>query len=110
MKPGPIIEALDEGEYVAPGVGPRRILTVMDELRFESVKEALHRCIVEAVSFAAHRSGHAGSVQCGAIVVRCVLHPAIRMMDEPRGWPLPLDRHHQRGCRQFSTQMIAHCP
>src|SRR5215203_3050318 len=62
MKPGPIIEALDEGEDVAPGVCPRRILTVMDELRFESVKEALHRCIVEAVSFAAHRSGHAGGV------------------------------------------------
>ena len=55
MKPGPIIEALDEGEDVTPGVGPRRILTMMDELRFESVKADLHRCIVEAISFAAHR-------------------------------------------------------
>jgi putative ATP-dependent endonuclease of OLD family len=31
-------------------------------LCFEGVKEALHRCIVEAVSLAAHRSGHAGGV------------------------------------------------
>ena len=62
MKPGPIIEALDEGDDVTPGVGRRRILTVMDELRFEGVKEALHRCVVEAVSFAAHGSGHAGGV------------------------------------------------
>jgi hypothetical protein len=32
------------------------------------------------------------------------------MMDKPRGWPLPLYPHHQRGCCQFRTQMIAHCP
>ena len=68
MKPGPIIESfLDEGENVAPGVGPRRILTVINEFRLKSVKEALHRCIVEAVGFAAHRCCHAGSIEGGTI-------------------------------------------
>ena len=40
---------------------PAIVLDQAKFLSFKSVKSS-HRCIVEAVSFAAHRSGHAGGV------------------------------------------------
>ena len=58
MKPGPIIEAFYEGEDVTPGVRPRRILTVMDELRFESVANPEPRCCKRNVLSVTSRGGN----------------------------------------------------
>ena len=51
METHSIVEFFNEGEQVALGVCPRRIFLMMDKLGFESVEEALHAGIVEAIAF-----------------------------------------------------------
>jgi hypothetical protein len=105
-----IVEAFDEGEYVALGLGPCGVLTMMDELCLESMEEALHRRIVEAIGLAAHRGGHDGGGESGAIGVRGILHAAVGMVDQSCGRPLSVNRHRECGRRQFGAQVIAHGP
>lgn len=69
MESGSIVEALDEGEDIAPGFASALVFAMMNELSLQGMEEALHRGIVVAVSFAAHRSGDAGSRQDHTIVV-----------------------------------------
>jgi hypothetical protein len=54
MEPGAIVEALDEGEDIALGLGSSFILAPMNEFGLEGMKEALHQGIAVAVGFAAH--------------------------------------------------------
>ncbi|TFV36144.1 hypothetical protein E4K65_45875 [Bradyrhizobium niftali] len=49
MEPGSVVEALEEGEDIAPSLGAGPILPMMNELGLEGVEEALHRSIVVAV-------------------------------------------------------------
>ena len=69
VETGSIVEALDEGEDVALGVGAGRVVVMMDELGFQTVEEALHRGIVVAIGFAAHRCDHAGELESVTIAV-----------------------------------------
>jgi two-component system CheB/CheR fusion protein len=50
-----IVEAFDVMEQVTAGLGAGGVNPVVNPLGFEGVKEAFHRCVVEAVALAAHR-------------------------------------------------------
>ena len=54
MESGSVVEALDEGEDIALGLGAGVVLAMMNELGLQGMEEALHRGIVVAVGFAAH--------------------------------------------------------
>jgi protein required for attachment to host cells len=60
----------------------------------------LHRGIVVAVGFAAHRSDHSGYLQGRPIILRSVMHAAIGVMDQSGLLLLPAHGHrlrHRRG-------------
>lgn len=67
MESGSVVEALDEGEDIALGLGTGFVLTMMNELDFEGVEETLHRSIVVAVGLAAHRCGDVSGGKSRAI-------------------------------------------
>jgi len=54
MAAGSVVEAFDVGEDITFGFLPCCILSMVDQLGLERVKEALHRGVVVAVGFAAH--------------------------------------------------------
>ncbi len=54
MEAGSVVEALDEGEDIALGLGAGIVVAMMDQLGFQGMEEALHRGIVVAIGLAAH--------------------------------------------------------
>jgi hypothetical protein len=72
----PIVVAFDIGEQVAPRGIAIGVLAVVNELGFQSTKEALHRGIVPAISLAAHRLDDCGGLQDVAVVTGGVLAAA----------------------------------
>lgn len=73
MEPGSIVEALDEGEDIALGLGTGLVPTMTNELGFEGVEETLHRRIGLAAGLAAHRCGQIGGCKSRAVVVWGIL-------------------------------------
>jgi hypothetical protein len=73
MKHCPVVEALDEGEDIALGLGAGLVVPMMNEFGLQGMEEALHRGIVVAIGFAAHRWGDAGAGEGVAIGVRGIL-------------------------------------
>jgi hypothetical protein len=69
MESGSIVEAFDEGEDITLGFGAGLVLAMMNELGLQGMEEALHRGIVVAVGFAAHRCGDVGGRQDRPIVI-----------------------------------------
>ena len=69
MEPGSIVEALDEGEDIALGLGTGLVVAMVNELSLEGMEEALHRGVVVAIGLAAHRCGDAGARESVAIGV-----------------------------------------
>ena len=69
MEPGSVVEALDEGEDIALGLGAGLVVAMMNELGLQGMEEALHRGIVIAIGLAAHRCGDAGAGESVAIGV-----------------------------------------
>ncbi len=55
-----VVEAFDVDEQASPGLFFGGMDAVMDAFGFERVEEALHRCILPAIAFAAHRRGNVG--------------------------------------------------
>src|SRR6266542_2184889 len=56
------------------------------QLSFESGEEALHRRVVPAVAFAAHRAAHLASPQKRLILGTCVLAASVTMMEQTSWW------------------------
>src|SRR3954447_3374836 len=54
VDPPTIVIGFDVREHVAPSGLAIGIVALVDELGFQGAEEALHRCIVPAVSLAAH--------------------------------------------------------
>src|SRR6266700_6752720 len=105
-----IIEALDISKDVTFGFLSCCIVTVMDELGFERMEEALHRGIVVAVALPAHRGSEAGGLDRLSVICRGILNAAIGMVDQAGTSSLRRDRHPQGCQRQVSSQMIRHRP
>ncbi len=70
MEPSSVVEAFDEGKDIAPSLGSGLVLAMMNELSLEDMEEALHRGIVVAVGFAAHRCGEPAVARVRDIHVR----------------------------------------
>ena len=88
----PIVIAFDIGKQVAPRAIAIGVFAVVNQLGFQSAKEALHRRIVPAVSLAAHRLDDSGGLQDVAILASGVLAAAIGMMDQSRSRAPSLER------------------
>ena len=67
------VHAQHQERYGAPRGIAIGVFAVVDELGFQRAEETLHRCIVPAVSLAAHRLGDNGGLQDGAVVAGGVL-------------------------------------
>src|SRR6266478_6294111 len=93
MAPRSIVEAFDIGKDITCGFLSCCIMPVMDELGFERVEEALHRGVVIAIAFAAHRGPEAGGLQQLAILRRGVLHAAIGMVNQACARSLRSEEH-----------------
>src|SRR5215831_1010052 len=89
VDPPPIVIAFDISEQVAPRALAVGVFAVVNQLGFQSAKEALHRRIVPAVSLAAHRLGDGNRLQDVAILAGGVLAAAIGMMDQADSRALP---------------------
>jgi len=86
-------------------------MPAMDELGFEGVGEALHRGIVIAVAFAAHRGLETGRLEHLAVILRGILLNApIGMVEQAGARPMRSDGHLQCGQRQVGAQVIVHRP
>jgi hypothetical protein len=89
----PVVAAFDVGEHVASGfvlLGP---LSLLDEFDLEGVEEASHRRIAQTVATAADGLPHAGRAEQLAVIVGSALRAAVRMLQQSRWRPLPLDGH-----------------
>src|ERR1700761_5735971 len=106
MQAAPIVEALDILEHIGPSLIACEVVALLDELAFQRCKEALHRRVVPAVAFAAHRADHPMLPQPLAVTVRRILHPAIGVVDEAwRGAPA-CDGHVERSQRKLVAEMV----
>jgi hypothetical protein len=83
---------------------------MVDALDLERVEEALHRRVVEAVAFSAHRRRYARRLKSFSVVVRRVLHPAVAMMDEAGRRSLAFHGHRQSFERDVGVEGVAHRP
>src|SRR5436305_1650204 len=79
----------------------------MDALGFERVEEALHGCVVEVITLAAHRRRDAGSGEKSTIDLGGILNAGIGMMDEPWRRSLALDGHRERFQGDFGMERLA---
>src|SRR5882672_10042881 len=78
-----IVEAVDVFPDVVGRVVPAPVLPSMNPFFLQRSEEALHGRVVPAIAFSAHAGHRAGLYEAALVVVRSVLAPAIRMMDEP---------------------------
>src|SRR3954463_1789576 len=104
MQAASVVPALEELEYVSPGFIACLVVALLDELAFQRGIEALHRRVVPAIALAAHRAQHAVLLQPLAVVTRCELHPAVRMVGEAKRGTLARDGHVERGERQLMAE------
>src|SRR4051812_11594660 len=106
MQAAPIVPALQELEYVSPGLIAGQVVALLDELALQRGIEALHRRIVPAVALAAHGADDAMLLQSLAVLVRCELHPAVRVVGEPGRRSLARDGHVEGGERELMTEVV----
>ena len=78
---------------------------MLDEFALQRRIEALHRCVVPDVAFAAHGTERAMFAEPPAITTRCIRRAAISLMDELRAWSPSHDRPVQR---KVIAEMVAH--
>lgn len=69
----PVVVALDGGEHAASGLIPRGPLALLDEFDLESVEEAFHGRVIQAVATAAHGLPHLTCAQEPLIIISSVL-------------------------------------
>src|SRR5919107_1204328 len=110
MQAPSVVPALQELENVSPGFGVRQVVALLDELALQRGIEALHRRIVPAIPLAAHRADDAVLLQSPAVLMRCELHPAIRVMNEARRGTLTDNGHVEGGERQLVAEVVGHGP
>jgi hypothetical protein len=106
----PIVVALDVSEQIPPCLFARRPAPLMDQFSFQGKEERLHGSVVITASRSAHRGLGLHGGQLPGIRLRRMLTTAIRMVNEPGTWSLPLSRHHQSAKSQPGAHMIAHGP
>ena len=92
MPPVPVIEDLDVLRDLTLGLLSRVVVPVVHQLILQCAPETLHRSVVIAVTLPTHGRGQAELPQLRLIGLGTILRAAIRMMNEPRGWPFGVER------------------
>jgi len=78
----PIVEQVNVFHDLIGGFGARPVAAMMHEFGFQRAPETLHRRVVIAVSFAAHRHAHSVASEQRLILMAAILAPAIRMVNQ----------------------------
>ena len=106
----PIVKDFNVFEEGLPRFLSGMKIMAMDQFCFQRGDETLHRRIVPAIAFAAHRATDAILAQQATIGPACILAAPIRMVHQPgRGAPLT-QRHMQGGLGQFLFHTPSHRP
>lgn len=93
VQPFLIIHVLDEVGKSPLGIFHRLILPEIDLLGLEGFDEALGRSVVVRVTFAGHTDPKLIRPQDVDILMGCILHASIRVMDDSRRRVSPLESH-----------------
>src|SRR3954467_8663894 len=93
MQAPSVIPAFQEQEHVSGSFIAREVVALLDEYALQRGVEALHRCIVPAITLAAHGADNAMLLQSFAVLMGCELHPAIRVVGEAGRRTLAGDGH-----------------
>src|SRR5687767_590063 len=88
-----VVERLDVIEDAGPSLLARPVVLVVDEFGLQGVEEALLGRVVVAVALAAHAGDDAVRFEHSAELGGRVLHSAIGVMNQARGWPALIDCH-----------------
>ena len=105
-----IVEDLDGLEERGSGLAPGGEPGSVHEFGFERAEEALHRCVVQAISLTAHGSLDAVEPEELLIIATSALDAAVGMMDQPSWWSPVSDRHGQRILAKGAFQTLWHRP
>src|SRR3954462_6560247 len=97
-------------EHRRPGLGARAEPGLMDALRLERGKEALHGRVIQTVAPPAHRLLDPVSLQHRPIRPSGVLHAAVAMMNEPPWRSAALEGHDQGVDAEPRLKMLGHRP
>ena len=100
--------------HIFPDIGngclPGSIQTVTGPFPFQAAEEPFYRCIVPAVTLAAHTADHPMLLQQGLVGMTRILAATIRMMNQPRWWFSEIDCHHQGTDHQRFLHASIHGP
>src|SRR5215203_597594 len=107
MQAPPIVPALQELEDISPRLIARQVVALLDEFTLQRGIEALHRRIVPAIALAAHGAQHAVLLQPLAVLTRCKLHSAVRVVGEAGCRALTRDGHIER---ELMAEVVGHGP
>src|ERR1019366_10669966 len=89
---------------------PRLEAHVVDALDLQGAVDRFHRRVVPAIPFATHRHRDASRLELASIVLRSVLRPTVRVMQQARIGIAPPQCNVQRAQRQLLRHRLAHCP
>ena len=92
----PVVEHFNVIEQIGSRILPRRVACAMHPFVLQAVKETLRRCVVPAVTLAAHRAHHAVFSELALERMARVLTAPIRVVDQPCGRLSAEPRHRQR--------------
>ena len=110
MQPFAVVEADDIVRDVPSSLGVVGVVALPDPLHLQVQEEALHHCVVPAVSFAAHARACAMAGQQRAVGFAGVLAASIRVDDQPGRRPALGDGHPQSGTDQLGRHARGHRP
>ena len=108
MTPLPVVKHLDVFAYCAFRLCPCREVPMVNQLCLQAPPEALHRGVVEAISFSRHRYPETKLIQYRLVVLGTILPAAIRMMDSSCSRTMLLYGSEQRSSRQFRLHPVPH--
>src|SRR3954469_20834993 len=110
MQAPAIVPSLQELKDVGSGFIARQVIALLDELALQRRIKALHWRVVPAIALAAHRAEDPVLLQPLAVLTRCELRAAVRVVGETGRGTLTGDGHVERGQRQFVTEVAFHGP
>ena len=106
----PIVKHLNVVKQITLGLLPCCVMLVEHTFVLQAVEEALHRCVIPAVTLAAHAGHHAVGSEQILIVVTAVLAATIRVVQEAGLGTAPEPRHAQRTDHELFGHTCVHRP
>ena len=106
MQPPTVVDFIQKPPDPAPGIGEVFVLVEINLVILERFHKALTLGIVVRVSLPAHADPNVMLIEHPRVIVRRVLHAAIRMMNQPWRPRCASDDRHLQGCQsQFGIDL-----